>query len=412
MTDLQLGLLSQWYEPEPTLIPSVLARELARRGHSVRVLTGFPNYPTGRIYDGFRIALRSDHDAAGVGIRRVALYASHSGSRVGRVANYVSFAVSASLASRNWFKETDALWVANSPPTVGLPMWLTKRRGRPRIVLHILDFWPESLQASGLGGPFMRVPGFAFALNRWLSMTHHVADSIVCSSRAQMDLLARRGVPRRKLEYVPIWVDESIFQPAARDESLAERLGVKDKTVLLYAGAIGQAQGLDVLVEVCERLRHVQGFHCLIAGTGVAETRLRSRVASTGLSNVTFLGAWPASDMRRLMSVGDVHFASLRQDPISGLAMPSKVPATLACAKPLIVSAGGEVAEIVSRSGCGWACKPEDADDLEAAVRSAIATGRTGLEEMGELARRAYEGEFAARIGVERIERLMIDNLN
>src|SRR5690242_10758827 len=132
---MRLGVLSQWFAPEPTLMPSVLASELSNRGHHVRVLTGFPNYPTGRIYDGYRVRFKSDECSDRIGIRRVAMYASHGESRLGRVGNYVTFGLSASLFSPGWFKDAEAIWVANSPPTVGLPTWVTKFRRHSRIVL-------------------------------------------------------------------------------------------------------------------------------------------------------------------------------------------------------------------------------------------------------------------------------------
>jgi colanic acid biosynthesis glycosyl transferase WcaI len=407
-TELRIGLFSQWYEPEPTIIPGILARELARRHHSVKVLTGFPNYPEGRLYQGYRMASRTDEMRSGVAVRRVALYPSHSLSTLGRLTNYASFALSASVWGPSWFKEIDALWVSNSPPTVGLPTWLIKARHRPRVVLHIMDLWPESLIASGFGQSTIRWPAVKGVIERWLSMTYKVADAIACTSHKQIELLISRGVAPDKLSYVPIWVDESIFHPSDRDEALAEQLGVTGKTVLLYAGAIGEPQSLDTLVEVCSRLRDEQSFHCLVAGTGGAEARLRARVEEIQLTNISFLGRWAPGDMTRLMSIGDIHFVSLRPDPLAEIAMPSKVPATLACAKPMIVAARGDAAGVVERSGAGWTCEPGNADQLETAIRSGLAAGECTLREMGQKARNVYEAEFAVNIGVERVERLLV----
>lgn len=404
---MQIGLLSQWYEPEPTIIPGVLARELTRRRHSVRVLTGFPNYPEGRIYDGYRQAARRDEDASGVAIRRVALYPSHSLSTFGRLTNYASFAASASVWGPSWFRNIDALWVSNSPPSVGLPTWLIRVRHRPRIVLHIMDLWPESLIASGFGSSILRWRAIEGAIDRWLDMTYRIANSIACTSRKQIELLTARGVPGDKLSYVPIWVDETIFHPSDRDEALARELGVTGKTVLLYAGAIGEPQGLGTLIEVCARLRDEPNFHCLIAGTGVAEALLRARAKEDGLTNISFLGRWPSNDMTRLMSIGDIHFVSLRSDPLAEIAMPSKVPATLACGKPIIVAARGEAAAVVMRSGAGWTCTPGDATELETIVRTSLAAGDCKLREMGLRARETYEAEFAVSIGVRGVEQLL-----
>ena len=409
---MRIGLLSQWYEPEPQTIPRVLARELKRRQHSVKVLTGFPNYPSGRLFDGYQMSWRRDELVSGVPVRRVALFPSHGKSKTGRLANYGSFAATASLWGVGWFKDVQALWVYNSPPTVGLPTWLAKARYRPRVVLHIMDLWPESLTASGLDGAFLKWSWLERALDRWLSMTYAGADAIACTSRSQIDLLARRGVPGDKLSYAPIWVDESIFLPTQRDEQLAEQLGVKGKTVLLYAGAIGEPQGLEVLVAACDRLRDEPDFHCLIAGSGTAQDRLRKEAVDKRLTNISFLGQWPISDMTRLMSIGDFHLVSLRANSLAGLAMPSKLPATLACAKPVIVAASGEAVDVVSRSKAGWSCRPGDISQLEAVIRSALAVSNSEREEMGRRGREVYEAEFALETGVQRIEELLAGQVN
>jgi glycosyltransferase involved in cell wall biosynthesis len=270
-----------------------------------------------------------------------------------------------------------------------------------------MDLWPESLQASGLGAPIQRWTRLQQWLDKWLSMTYEVADSIACTSRRQIELLAQRGVPLSKLSYVPVWVDETILYPVGRDEVLAASLGVAGKTVLLYAGAIGDPQGLEPLIKVCAGLRDEPRFHCLIAGTGNAAARLRRQANDQRLTNVSFLGQWPADDMTRLMSVGDIHLVSLRSDPLAEVAMPSKVPATMACAKPLIVAALGDAASVVTRSGAGWACRPGNAAELEGAVRSALAAGQPVLEAMGRRGRQFYELEFGLGVGVDRVEQLL-----
>jgi colanic acid biosynthesis glycosyl transferase WcaI len=403
---MRLGLLSQWYEPEPARIAPVLARELAVRQHAVRVLTGFPNFPEGRLYEGYRMRWRRDEVVSGVPVRRVALYPSHSRSTAGRLANYGSFALSSSAWGTGWFKEVGGLWV-QFWPSIGLPMWLIKARYRPRVVLHVMDLWPESLHASGFGGSMEPTGWLARGLDRMLALTYDVADSIACISRAQIEMLAQRGVPRSRLSHAPVWADETVFYPSARNEALAARLGVQGKTVLLYAGSLGDAQGLDVLIEACENLSDEPTFQCLIAGAGVAEADLRDRAQKKHLANVTFLGRWPTSGMPALMSIGDVHLVSLRLDPIAALTMPSKVPATLACAKPLIVVGLGEVAEVVNRSGAGWTCVPGDRTALEGTIRAAVAAGPSALRGLGQRARTFYENEFAVGIGVQRVEQLL-----
>lgn len=404
---MRIGILSQWYDPEPVRTASILAQELRRRHHFVRVLTGFPNYPEGRLYDGYQITWRRDEVDSGIRLRRVAIFPSHSLSTLGRVANYGSFALSASLFGAGLFKDCESLWVHNSPPTVGLPTWIIRSRYRPRTVVHIMDLWPESLYASGFGDLLRRRTLLRRGLDRWLSLTYEAADSIACTSHSQVELLLQRGVPAAKLAYVPLWTDETIFHPIPRDEPLVSKLGLEGKMILLYAGTIGETQGLSPLIEVCASLRDAPNFHCVMAGSGIAEPRLRAQARERLLTNISFLGSWPPSEMNRLMSVGDIHLVSLRSDSLAAIAMPSKVQAILACGKPLIVAAEGDAASVVARSGAGWVCRPGDPKQLEQAIRAGLALDGQELRAMGRRGRQLYDAEFGLDIGVDRVERLL-----
>ena len=144
---MRIGILSQWYEPESggASIPGVLARGLSRRGHDVRVLTGFPNYPTGRIYPGYRQRARHQEVSGGVTVTRVPLLPNHDSSTAKRAANYGSFAVSASSLGLSEMRKLDALWVYNSPATISLPMWLLRYGAGVPVVLHNMDMWPDSV---------------------------------------------------------------------------------------------------------------------------------------------------------------------------------------------------------------------------------------------------------------------------
>src|SRR5664279_81046 len=148
---MRVGLLTQWFDPEPgpAALPGVLARALVSRGHSVQVVTGFPNYPSGAVAAGYHVRRRSDENLDGVSVRRVALYPSHDSSTVGRMANYASFGASAVVSGLNALRDVDALWVGNSPITVAWPMWAAKLTMNIPSVVHIMDLWPDTYLISG-----------------------------------------------------------------------------------------------------------------------------------------------------------------------------------------------------------------------------------------------------------------------
>jgi colanic acid biosynthesis glycosyl transferase WcaI len=222
---MRVGLLSQWYDPEPgpAALPGGLARGLAQRGHHVQVVTGFPNYPTGRLARGYRISSRQDEvDDEGVRIRRVALYPSHDDSALRRLANYGSFAASGVAFGSGALRGLDALWVSNSPITVSLPMWFTRYASRIPVVLHVLDLWPDSAQASGFVSSGRAGGLLSRAMDGWCAAMYRCAAKVAYISPGVGELLARRGVPEHKLVHIPMWANEA---PMATPGDLRARAG-------------------------------------------------------------------------------------------------------------------------------------------------------------------------------------------
>jgi colanic acid biosynthesis glycosyl transferase WcaI len=405
---MRFGILSQWFDPEPgpAALPGVLARGLRDRGHSVQVLTGFPNYPTGKITAGYRQRRRLDETIDGVAVRRVALYPSHDNSVPGRMANYASFAASAIASGLGAFRDVDAIWVYNSPITVSLPSWAARLTMRIPSVVHVMDLWPDALLASGFTRNGFGHRAAEAVLNPWCRTIYRSASSIAYISPGVGQALQQRGVRVDKLHYVPLWADERIFRPS--DEDLRREWGISDETiVLLYAGALGEAQGLSALVDACAAVDHPH-FLCLIAGSGTAEQHLREQAARVGVANIRFLGRLPAHDMTPVLATSDLTFISLRPHPLSRITMPSKTQSALASGRAILVAARGDVARVASDSAAGWAVDPGDPAAIAEGIRLACAAGRAGLADMGRNGRRYYERTFSADRGVDHIESLLI----
>lgn len=372
------------------------------------VVTGFPNFPTGRLYPGYRIRRRSEDLQGRVRVRRVAIYPSHDRSGLKRFANFSSFALSACTAGVGALRKCDAVWVYNSPATVGLPSWLTSTCGGPPHLMHVMDLWPDSIALSGLTARRSYL-AMAPALRAWCRFTYRQAGAIACISRAVIDELVRRGVPPGKLHYVPVWANESRYYPRPPDRTLAAQLGLTDaKLVLLYAGNLGEAQGLDSLLDGCACLQDLEGFRCVVAGTGTAEARLRERARRLRLSNVSFLGHRPAEDIGQLMAIADLHVVSLgNHHRLAAMTLPSKLAATMASGRAILAAAEGETARVVREAGAGWVVPPGSAEGIEAAVREAMVAGRDWCARLGAAARSYYEEELSVRHGVEAIENLL-----
>jgi glycosyltransferase involved in cell wall biosynthesis len=404
---IKIGILSQWYEPEPgpCSLPGVLARGLMARGHEVRVLTGYPNYPQGRLYPGYSMRRREREDMSGIDVMRVALYPNHDRSTVRRGANYASFALSALASGMDHLRGADVIWVHNNPILISLPMWFQQMLHATPVVLHVMDLWPDIVLASEFATPG---PTYALAeagLMRWTKAMYSAATSVVYISPGVGAILAERGVPAEKLHYVPVWADEDVFRPSNDSERSA--LGIADDQVtLLYAGAIGEQQGLDSLIRACALVDDPR-FVCLIAGTGVSEQRLRRLAEDLRASSVRFLGQVPRHRMTGLMATGDIHYVGLRRGTHTNASTPSKMQATLAAARPMIVAAEGDAVALAQASGAGTPVDPEDPASIAAAIRGACARGRAELRRTGQVGRAFYEAQLSTERGVEQVEHIL-----
>lgn len=405
---MRFGLLTQWFDPEPgpARLPGVLARGLRDRGHEVQVVTGFPNYPTGRITDGYRMRARADELVDGVRIRRVPLYPSHDSSTLRRSVNFASFGVSASVLGADAFRGLDALWVNFSPITLSWPAWPARRIFGVPVVVHVLDLWPDTVLASGFGSRGRGYTAAQRAMNAWCNRMYRAAQSVAYISPGVGRVLAERGVPEEKLAYVPMWAEESIFRPS--EDDLRDELGIDaEAVVVLYAGTLGGAQGLDTLIDACRTVDD-RRFVCLIAGSGVQEEELRQRAARGGAGAVRFLGRVPQDRMTALMATADIGYVGLRPHDLSHITMPSKTQAILASGRPLLVAAAGDVASVVRSNALGWAVDPGSPDEIADAIRAACRLGRPGLSGIGARARTYYENTFSVRRGVDRVEELLL----
>ncbi|WP_134739900.1 glycosyltransferase family 4 protein [Nocardioides sp. 503] len=406
---MRIGMLTQWYDPEPgpAALPAALARGLASRGHSVEVVTGYPNYPDGVLAAGYRIRPRSTEEADGVRVSRVALYPSHSESMSRRLLNYGSFAASAAVAGvPASFRHVDALWVNYSPVTIGLPLAVQHLFRRTPSVVHVLDLWPDTLAAVGLGSDSGRGRTALRAVDGVCNWMYRTAEHVAYISPGVGEILAERGVPRAKLAYAPMWADETLHKPTSRPEVRGYGLD-PNQLAVVYAGTLGRAQGLETLIEACGRMKR-SSVVCLIAGSGTEESRLRDMAARIGADNVHFLGRLPRDEMPALAAAADVNYVALNDHPLARVTMPSKLQAILAAGGVVVGSLSGDAASVVNDSGAGWAVAPGDVGGLVGALQEAANLGTQGLAGRRRAAREYYERTFAYHQGVDTIEKLLI----
>ncbi len=407
---MRFGLLTQWYDPEPgpAGLPGALARGLVARGHEIEVVTGFPNYPSGVVADGFRLQPRTVEQRDGIRVTRVALYPSHGDSISSRLANYGTFAASAAvLGVPPAFHHVDALWVNYSPVTIALPMFVQRVLRRTPALVHVLDLWPDTLTATGFAGGGLVGRTALRGVDALCRAMYRSAEKVAFISPGVGDLLAKRGVEQHKLAYAPMWANEDVSIPGASGRGRGFSLE-DNQIALVYAGTLGRAQGLESLITACAETQDLNVV-CLIAGSGTEAGRLKALAEERGAGNVRFLGRLPQAMMSSLMAASDLNYVALNTDPLAAVTMPSKMQATLAAARPILGSVTGDAARVVQESGGGWAVPPGDVAALAATLRLVDSAGRASLSMRGVAARDYYDREFSYRRGVDRIEDLLIE---
>lgn len=403
---MRIAYVTQWFPPEQrTTVPAAIADGLAARGHEVDVVTGFPNYPTGKLHVDFplrwyRRDVRSEH----VTVHRAPLYPSHSRSASRRSVNYISFAASSAWTSRRRLLRPDVWLTYSSPATAGLAAASAPRRLRSPSCLIIQDLWPDSVTDSGfVAGRLGRVA--EGALSRFCEWIYRRSDAIGVISPGMRDILVNRGVPPWKIYDTPNWVDGTSLELEATASDLRQSLGLPPGRLFMYAGNLGELQGLGPLVEAFAQCPLAQ---LVLVGDGVAQPELKRLRSERGLANVHFIPPQDSVRIGRYIAASDVQIVSLKDTPLLRATMPSKVQASMAAGRPVLAHAPGDVAELVAGAGAGLAAPPGNVERTAAAIRQFCSMDADQLRQWGQAARRCYDERFSPTAGVARLEDMLV----
>lgn len=393
---MRILLLSQWFEPETAFKGLKFAQALREAGHHVEVLTGFPNYPGGKVYAGYRVRPYQREVMDGIVVHRVALYPSHDRSGLKRALNYLSFAFTASVAAP-LLRRPDVTYVYHPPATVAIPaLWLKLLRRVP-VVYDIQDLWPDTLAATGMMGQ----PRVLGAVGRFMRGVYRRVDRITVLSDGFRERLLTLGVPGAKVQVIANWTMEDqqgADQQAGpqTDPAFPERFNV------LFAGTMGKAQALETVLEAARQLQSLDpAVQFTFVGGGIDRPELEQRARDLNLSNVTFLARRAPADMPEVYRDAQALLVHLKRDPLFEITIPSKTQAYLLIGKPILMGVRGDAARLVQRAGAGVNFEPEDPEALVRAVQDLRARPEAELRRMGEDGRAFYWQHLSLRVGVQ-----------
>lgn len=385
---MRVLIVSQYFYPE-TFSINEIARALSNEGVDVEVLTGQPNYPTGRVFDGYRAcSLKSDMFGS-IPLHRVPLAPRGRGA-LGLFFNYISFVISACLFGpfKLRGKQFDRIFVYGvSPILAALPALLIGGMKGAPVIIWVLDLWPESLSATGYVKN-KRLLGFVERIVRFI---YRQSDHILVQSEAFVDEVKALAGPT-PVTYYPNSVDARFLKPVARPETQLPHL--EDKFIVLFAGNIGKAQAVETILEAAMQLSHKPDIHFVLVGDGRMAKFLRTQIEDRGLKNIELPGRFPLEQMPSFMNQASALLVTLTDETIFAKTVPNKIQAYLASGRPILASLNGEGARVVSTSGAGIAVGAEDATALSKAVLKLYEMTKIERDEMGKKGRAYFERHY------------------
>lgn len=397
LVSMRILLLTQWFDPEPTLKGLRFAQELQRRGHDVQVVTGYPNYPGGKLYDGYRMHAMRREIIGGVDVVRVALYPSHDSSATRRVLNYISFAGLASVGAL-MVRRPDVAYVYHPPATIGLPALVLKAlRGVP-FVLDVQDLWPDTLATTGMLNDDRILRG----VDRWMRYIYRASAKVVVLSNGFRKTVAARGTPQRKIAVIHNWADESQIKATAASPGRATELGFAGRFNVVFAGTMGLAQALTTVLDAADLLSDEPSVQFVLVGGGIEVDRLKTEADHRQLGNVRFLARRPLDEIGEILGFADALLVHLKDDPLFEITVPSKTQAYLMAGKPILMGVRGDAAALIREAQAGLIFEPQCPDQLAAAV---LALKEMTVEErrrLGVNGSRFYRENLSLDIGIVR----------
>jgi len=384
---VKILVICQYYYPEPFKVHDV-CEALVAEGHEVDVVTSFPNYPMGEIYDGYKNGEHEDEIINGVNVHRVFTVGRKKGF-IWRTINYYAYSLASTRYVSKIKKDYDVVFVYQLSPVLMTNAAIKyKKKHNKKLLLYCLDLWPDSLTIGGVkkGGLIYNY------YKRKSQKIYKSADKILVSSKMferYFDEMFK--INGEAIDYLPQYA-EDVFVPHSNADD-----GTTD---LVFAGNIGTTQSIETILYAAENLQNEKiKFHFYGDGSGLSAFEDLAR-NNLRLKNVFFHGRVPLDEVARKYAESDGLVVTLSDNPVLSMSFPGKIQTYMAAGKPIIGAVNGEAAEIIKEANCGFCAKAEDVDGLVECIKEFMLSDKVQL---GENARKYYEENFQKADFVKRL---------
>lgn len=394
-------VISQYFYPETFRIND-MCQEWVKRGYRVTVITGIPNYPMGKFFEGYGYTKRREETWNGIHIIRIPLIARGSSS-IGMVANYASFTISGFIMNLLTNIKADYVFTFEvSPMTQALiGCWYAKKHHVPHY-LYVQDLWPENvITVTGITNPLIIKP-----INKMVDYIYKNADEIFATSPSFVEAICNRKVKvsREKVHYWPQYAEE-FYRPCERKRM--EEIPEDGCFKIIFTGNIGTAQGLQILPKTAELLKD-ENIKFVMVGDGRYLDEFNQEIKVRKVEDkFIMIPRQPAEKIPEFLAACDVAFLSFQDAPLWQMTIPAKLQSYMACGMPVIASAGGETRRIINEAGCGVCTNIGDAVELRQAV--IYMENRNDLREIGMKGRTYLEMYFDKNVLMNQMEKYFYD---
>ncbi|MCQ6274670.1 glycosyltransferase family 4 protein [Bacillus sp. V3B] len=401
-------VIAQYFYPEQFRINDICT-EWVKRGYKVTVITGIPNYPQGNYYDGYGLFKKRKEMYKGIEIIRIPLIPRGNNS-IMLALNYLSFVASGFFWNLFTKIKADYVFIFEvSPMTQALPgVWYAKKRSIP-CYLYVQDLWPENVEII-TGITNKHIIG---AIGKMVDYIYARCTKIFATSNSFVDSIENRNVPREVIEYWPQYA-EDFYIPL--EKKCIKEIPNDDAFNIVFAGNIGNAQGLDILPKVAVLIKEKQlnrNIRFNIVGDGRYKETLVEMVNSNNVQDMfNFIPKQPANRIPEFMAACDSAFLCLTDGPLFAMTIPAKLQSYMACGIPIIASAEGETNQIIKESNAGLSSPAGDAQKLSEIIIELSSKSSKELKQLGFNSRSYYDKNFNKEELLNRMDVNFRDNLN
>jgi glycosyltransferase involved in cell wall biosynthesis len=398
-------IVSQYFYPENFRIND-MAIEWVKKGYEVTVLTGIPNYPQGTFYDGFGLFKKRKENYQGVNIIRLPVF-SRGSNKTGLMLNYLSFVFSGYIWKLFTRLKPDYVFIYElSPMTQALPAVSFAKKRKIPCYLYVTDLWPESVEVVlGLKNRYaLKI------LNKMVDFIYNRCDKILTSSQSFIEKISSRDESyEAKLMFWPQYAEEFYYKTDTRDDTIYNSYFKGDDSFkILFAGNIGEAQGLGILVDVAKDLKNQnKPVKFYLVGNGRYKDNLIQLISENEVDDYfKFIDSQKPENIKYFMYESDAALICLSKSEIFAMTIPAKTQSCLACGIPVLVSADGEVQDVIKSAKAGLVSDSEDVKGLHDNIVAMLSMSVDELDAMADNAIKCSKDKFDKTKLMRRIDEL------